>query len=90
MSIRENIKTMDSKIDQKKSQYNLDRQIKISALSWGNVSKYEDLTGKDVLPEKDLLEKASTMKRFEYLSLGKEIKTQTDMAKKQYGKQWKI
>ena len=33
MSIRENIKTMDSKIDQKKSQYNLDRQIKISALS---------------------------------------------------------
>ena len=48
------------------------------------------MTGKDVLPEKDLLEKASTMKRFEYSPLGKEIKTQTDMAKKQYGKQWKI
>ena len=44
------------------------------------------MTGKDVLPEKDLLEKASTMKRFEYSPLGKEIKIQTDMAKKEYGK----
>ena len=26
------------------------------------------MTGKDVLPEKDLLEKAATMKRFEYSS----------------------
>ena len=32
----------------------------ISALSSGNVRKYEYLTGKDVLPEKDLLEKAQT------------------------------
>ena len=32
----------------------------ISALSSGNVGKYEYLTGKDVLPEKDLLEKAQT------------------------------
>ena len=29
---------------------------------------------KDVLPEKDLLEKAAIMKRFEYLPLGKEFK----------------
>ena len=50
---------------QYKSQYNLDKQTaKISALSWGNVSKYEFLTGKDVLPEKNLLEKA--LKRIEY------------------------
>ena len=49
---------------QYKSQYNLDKQTaKISALSWGNVSKYEFLTGKDVLPEKNLLEKA--LKRIE-------------------------
>ena len=40
---------------------------KISVLSSGNVSKYEFLTGKDVLLEKDLLEKAATIKRFEYL-----------------------
>ena len=31
----------------------------------------EFLTGKDILTDKDLLEKASTMKRFEYSPLGK-------------------
>ena len=43
-------------------------------MSSGNVSKYEFLTGKGVLPEKDLLEKATTMKRFECSPLGKELK----------------
>ena len=33
-----------------------------------------------------MLEKAATMKRFEYLPLGKELKAQTDLAKKQYQK----
>ena len=48
-----------------KAHYNLDRQTaKISALLSGNVSKYEYLTGKDVEPEKDLLEKPAMMKRF--------------------------
>ena len=42
------------------------------------------LTGKDVLPEKDLLEKAATMKRFEYWLLSSELKKQTDIAEKQY------
>ena len=75
MSISEKIKTTDIKIEQNKAQYNLDRQTaKISALSSGNVSKYEFLTSKDVLPEKYLLEKAATMKRFEYSPLGKELK----------------
>ena len=37
-----------------------------------------------VLPEKDLLEEAATMKKFEYSSLGKELKAQTDITKKQY------
>ena len=44
------------------------------------------MTVKDVLPEKDLLEKAAAMKRFEYFPLGKELKAQTDIAKKQYQK----
>ena len=44
------------------------------------------MTGKDVLPEKDLLEKAPALKRFEYSPLGKELKAQTDTAKKQYYK----
>ena len=75
MSISEKIKTIDIKIEQNKAQYNLDRQTaEISALSSGNVSKYEFLTSKDVLPEKYLLEKAATMKRFEYSPLGKELK----------------
>ena len=72
------------KIILNKAQYDLDRQTaKISALSSGNVSKCEFFTGKDVLPEKDLLEKA-TRKRFKYSPLGKKLKAQTDIAKKQY------
>ena len=63
MSISEKIKTINNKIEQNKGQYKLDRQTaKISALSSGNVSKYEFLTGKDVLSEKYLTEKAATLK----------------------------
>ena len=42
------------------------------------------LIDKDV--KKDLLERATTIKRFEYSPLGKELKAQTDIAKKQYQK----
>ena len=85
MSISETIKSIKNKIEQNKTQYNLDRQTaKISALSSGNVSKYEFLTDTDVLPEKDLLEKATALKRFEYSPLGKESKKQTSVAEKQY------
>ena len=83
--VTEKVKIIDNKTDQKKAQYNLDQQTtKISALPSGNVAKYEFLTGKNVLPEKYLLEKAAAMKRFEYLPLGKELKEQTDIPKKQY------
>ena len=76
MSISEKIKTIDYKIEQKKTQYDLDRETaKISGLSSANVSKYEFLTGK---------EKAATIKTFEYSLLGKELKAQTDLAEKQY------
>ena len=53
-------------------------------MSSGNASKYEFLTGKDVLSEKDLLEKAAAVKRFEYSQLDKELKKQTSVAEKQY------
>ena len=54
MTITEKIKTVDTKIEQNKAQYDFDRQTaKMSALSSENVSKYEFLTDKDVLPEKD-------------------------------------
>ena len=36
-----------------------------------NIREYEFLTGKDVLTENELLEKAITLKRFEYFLLGK-------------------
>ena len=39
--------------------------------------------GKYVLQEKGFLEKAATIKRFEYSSLASELKKQTDIAKKQ-------
>ena len=69
MNISEKIKAISNKIEQNKAQYDLDRQTaKTSALLSRNVSKYEFLTGKDVLPEKDLPKKSITIKRFEYSS----------------------
>ena len=70
MSISEKIKAINNKIKQIKAQYDLDKQTaKISALLSGNVSKYEFLTFKDVLPEKDLLKKATAIKKFELFSV---------------------
>ena len=63
MIISEKIKITNNKIEQSKDQFDLDGQTaKISALSSGNVNKCEFLTGKDVLPEKDLIETAETKK----------------------------
>ena len=42
------------------------------------------MTGKDVLLEEDLLEKAATIKRFEYSPLASQLKMHIDIAKKQY------
>ena len=39
---------------------------------------------KDLLPEKDLLEKAAALKRFEYFPLGKELEKQNSVAEKNY------
>ena len=85
MSIREKIKAVDDKTEQKKAQYDLDRQTtKNSALSSGNFSKYEFLSGKDVLTKKDLLKEASALKKLEYSPLGKELTAQTNVVEKQY------
>ena len=65
MGISDKIKAINNKIEQNKAQYNLDRQAaKMSALS----SKF--LTSKTVLPGKDLLGKAATIKRFDYCFSG--------------------
>ena len=85
MNISEEIKGINNKIKQNKAQYNLDRQTaKIYASSTGNISKYEILTSKSVLPEKYFLEKAAALKRFEYSSLVSEFKKQTSVAEKHY------
>ena len=39
---------------------------------------------KDVLPEKNLLERAAWLRKFEYSPLSKELKKQTSVAGKQY------
>ena len=91
MTVSKKIKTVDNKIEQNKAQYDLDRQnAKVSASSSANVTKYEFLTGKDVLPEKDLLEKAATIKRFEYSTLRSELRKQSSVAEKQYQKLDKV
>ena len=65
MSISEKVKTIDKKSSkQNKAQYDLYRETgKISSWLSGNDTKYEFLTGKEVLPEKYLLGNADTMKR---------------------------
>ena len=63
MIISEKIKAVKYKIEQSRVQYDLDGQTaKISALSSGNVRKYEFLTGKDVLPER-LARKSSCIEK---------------------------
>ena len=82
MSISEKIKAINNKTEQNKAWCNLNRQTaKISALSSGNVSKYEFLTGTSVFPKKDFLEKAATLKRFEYSQLGKAFKNRLMLLK---------
>ena len=79
------IRTIDKKIKQNKVQYDLDIQIvKMSAIPSGKIAKYEILTDRDGLPEKDLLEKATTIKRFEYLPLNSELKKQTDIIENKF------
>ena len=74
------IKTIYHKIQENKTQYDLDRQTtKISALSSQNVGSYNILTGDGFFYlEKGLLQKAVTIKIFEYSPLGSDLKNQTD------------
>ena len=81
------IKRIDNKVKQNKAKYNLDRQTaKIFSLSPGTVRKYEFLTDKDVLLEKDLLEKAATIKKVWIFSVRQRIKSTKWHRKNQYQK----
>ena len=82
MSINKQIKGINNKIQRNKAQYDLDREtVKISALPTGNVSKYEFLTGKDVLPEKNLLEKAFQSNNFDIFRQTQNLKSQLVLQK---------
>ena len=68
MTVTDQIKILDRKIKQNKSQYDFDREAaKISALYSDNLDKYELLTGKDLGLKPSSVEQA----KFEYSPLGK-------------------
>ena len=80
MNINEKFKAINNEIKKTIAQYNLDRQIaKISSLPSGNVSKYEFLTGKDVLPKKRVFRKSYCI----YSPLASELKKER-FVEKQY------
>ena len=67
--------TINGQIRDEKLQYEINRQAaKISALSSGNIHKYEYLTGKDILPsnQQQIIEQT----RFTYSPLGKAFEKQ--------------
>ena len=76
MTFSKKLKTINNKIKKNKAQYDSDKETaKMLALSSQNVGKYEFSTSKYVLPEKDLLQKAARIKRFEYELLGSGLKS---------------
>ena len=83
MTVSQKMKIIDNKIEQNKAKYDLDRQTaKMPALNV--ICKYQIwiIDWQNCFTRKDLLEKAFTMKIFEYSLLGKELNQQNDIAKK--------
>ena len=66
--------TIDDKIKDKKLQYKIREAAKTSALLWGKIDKYENLTGKEILPpdQSRIIEQAN----FTYFPLGKAYEKQ--------------
>ena len=82
MTIKEQIKILNDKIRSNKAQYELDRQnAKLSALSSGELDRYEYLTGEDLGYKPDRVQEA----RFEYFPLGQVLNKGLDVAEKQGG-----
>ena len=80
MTIKEQIKILNGKIRSNKAQYELDRQnAKLSALSSGELDRYEYLTGEDLGYKPDRVQEA----RFEYFLLGQVFNKGLDVAEKE-------
>ena len=78
--------TIDDKIRDEKLQYDINREAgKISALSSGQIDKYEYLTGEDILPynHRQIIEQA----KFAYYPFGKAFGKQTKTIEDQRIKQ---
>ena len=68
--------SIDDQITDKKLQYDIDREAtKLSALSSGEIHKYEYLIGENILPsnQQQIIEQA----KFSYSPLGKAFEKQT-------------
>ena len=82
MTINEQIKIPDKKIRSNQAQYDLDKQnTKISALSSGELDKYEYLTGEDLGYKPEVVQKA----KFEYSPLGQVFNKGLEKGEKQVG-----
>ena len=82
MTVKDQLKIFDGKIKQNISDYNLYRQnTEISALSSGDLDKYEYLTGKDLQYKPDPIQKA----KFEYSPLGQVFNKGLDSSDRQEG-----
>ena len=82
MTINEQIKILDNKIRSNQAQYDLDRQnAKISALSSGELDKYEYLNSEDLGYKPDVVQKA----KFEYSPLGQVFNKVLDFNEKTEG-----
>ena len=79
MTLTEQVKILDDKIRANRAQYDLDREAaKISALSSGELEKYEYLTDEDLGYKPDVIQKA----KFDYSPIGKVFNEGLDKSEK--------
>ena len=82
MTLTEQVKILNDKIEANKAQYDLDREAaKISALSSSELVKYEYLTGEDLGYNSGIVETT----KFEYSPLGKVFNKRLDQGDKKEG-----
>ena len=82
MILTEQNKILEDKIKANKAQYSVDsKTAKIPAVSSGELEKYECLTGEDLVPKPDVIQKAE----FEYSPLGKVSNKVLDESDKKEG-----
>ena len=82
MTAKDQLKILDRIIKQNRADYDLYRQnAEISALSSGDLVKYEYLTGKDLQYKPDPVQKA----KFEYSPLGQVFNKGLDSSERQEG-----